>query len=194
MSNDDIFLRAAKEDEEFLRQLGQLMLRWSDVEIALFKVLRHYAGVTWPVAHALFSGTRAKAAMDFIVAIADNTNMEKARRDDLEGVFSQIKAINTFRDFLVHHVDGSAKSFDDADPTTRYVTNRARTSRPSKAKIFLVGSAHIAAMAEDCIKCCFRLHPHMNAHTTTFGPDSEHGAGEEWKFTPPQPLQIRKVQ
>jgi hypothetical protein len=190
--SEDTFATARAEHQAFLAQIGELTLAWSDVETVLFKLLKHYSGVSWPVAQALFSGTRARTAINFIRAIAENTEMEPARVKDLEDVFTQVLAINALRDFVVHNVDGSEQEFEDWDPTTRYVTDALRASRKSKSKTYLVGSATLAAMRYDCIECCWRLHPHWDPQNNPFQAGSGRGKREAWKFNAPSPSQRRK--
>lgn len=192
MNSDQMFSQARTEHQAFLAELGALTLAWSDVETVLFKLLKHYAGVSWPVAQALFSGTRARNAINFVRAIADNTGMEPRRRQDLEEIFSQVLAINSLRDFVVHNVDGSEQEFEDSDPSMRYVTDALRSSRKSKSKTYLVGSATIAAMREDCTECCWRLHPHWDVKNNPFQPGSGRGDRHAWKFKPPAPMQSRE--
>src|SRR6185369_4004974 len=120
MSSEDKFALASVEHQAFLVELGELTLAWSDVEKVLFKLLKHYSRVSWPVAQALFSGTRARSAINFIRAIAENTDMEPSRVQDIEEVFTQVLAINSLRDFVVHNVDGSEQEFEDFDPSKRY--------------------------------------------------------------------------
>ncbi|MGY4828202.1 hypothetical protein ACVNIS_06470 [Sphaerotilaceae bacterium SBD11-9] len=189
MSSSSTFAEAASEHQAFLVELGRLTLAWSDVEVVLFKLLKHYAGVSWPVAQALFSGTRARNAINFIRAIAANTELEPSRKEDLEETFTQVLAINSLRDFVVHNVDGSEQSFEEADPSTRYVTDALRSSRKSKSKTYLVGSATIAAMREDCVECCWRLHPHLDVQNDPFIAGSGRGKPQAWKFKPPSPAQ-----
>jgi hypothetical protein len=192
MTIPDKFTKANEEHEEFLRQLGQLTLAWSDVESILFKLLKHYSGVTWPVARALFSGTRARSAMNFIQAIAENTKFEAARSDDLAEIFSHISSINSLRDFVVHHVDGSMIEFEDEDPTRRYVTDELRVSRESKTKTYLVGSSTLAAMRDDCEECCWRLHPHLDSQNEPFQAGSGRQIRRAWRFEPPKPAKTKK--
>lgn len=192
MSTKDKFALAQAEHAAFLSQLGELTLAWSDVETVLFKLLKHYAGVSWPVAQALFSGTRARSAINFIRAIAENTEMDKSRVQDLEATFTQILPINSLRDFVVHNVDGSEQEFEDWDPSKRYVTDALRTSRRSKAKTYLVGSATLAAMRDDCIEACWRMHPHWDPQNEPFEPRSGRGARQPWRFKPPNPAQRRE--
>lgn len=192
MTTQDKFALAQAEHEAFLSQLGELTLAWSDVETVLFKLLKHYAGVSWPIAQALFSGTRARSAINFIRAIAENTEMEKSRVQDLEVTFTQILAINSLRDFVVHNVDGSEQEFEDWDPSKRYVTDTLRTSRRSKTKTYLVGSATLAAMREDCLEACWRMHPHWDPQNEPFEPRSGRGTRQPWRFKPPHPAQRRE--
>lgn len=190
--SEDIFVTARAEHQAFLGQIGELTLAWSDVETVLFKLLKHYSGVSWPVAQAIFSGTRARTAINFIRAIAENTEMEPARLKDLDEVFTQVVAINALRDFVVHNVDGSEQEFEDWDPSKRYVTDDLRASRKSKSKTYLVGSATLAAMRHDCIECCWRLHPHWDPQNSPFQAGSGRGERQAWKFKPPSPSQRRK--
>lgn len=192
MSADDKFALARAEHQAFLVELGELTLAWSDIETVLFKLLKHYSGVTWNVAQALFSGTRARNAINFIRAIAENTDMEAPRVLDLEEVFTQVLAINSLRDFVVHNVDGSKQEFEDWDTGNRYVSDALRSSRKSKSKTYLVGSATLAAMRNDCVECCWRLHPHWDPKNFPFQPGSGRGKREAWKFKPPAPSQRRK--
>ncbi len=183
----DKFKLASVEHQAFLTQLGRLTLAWSDVETVLFKLLKHYSGVSWPVAQALFSGTRARNASNFIRAIAENTNMEQDRITDLDETFSQVIAINTMRDFVVHNVDGSQQEFEDWDPSKRYVTDALRASRKSKTKTFLIGSETLIAMQDDCVECCWRLHPHWDPQNVPFKPGSGREVRQSWKFKSPNP-------
>ncbi len=183
---------ARAEHQAFLLQLGELTLAWSDVETVLYKLLKHYSGVSWPIAQAIFSGTRARSAMNFIRAIAENTKMESSRLQDLEETFSQVLAINTLRDFIVHNVDGSEQEFEDWDPSKRYVSDALRVSRKSKAKTYLIGSETLAAMRDDCLECCWRLHPHWDSQNAPFKPGSGRGKRQPWRFRPPNPSQRRE--
>lgn len=192
MSDADKFAVAKAEHEAFLKQLGELTLAWSDVETVLFKLLKHYSGVSWPVAQALFSGTRARGAINFIRAIAENTEMEPNRVKDLEETFVQILAINSLRDFVIHNVDGSEQEFEDWDPSKRYVSDALRTSRRSKTKTYLVGSSTLSAMREDCIESCWRLHSHWESLNAPFEPGSGRGKRQTWKFKPPASSQRRE--
>jgi hypothetical protein len=192
MPSNSSFAAADSEHAAFLSALGDLTLAWSDVETVLYKLLKHYSGVTWPVAQALFSGTRARSAIQFIRAIADNTDLDRARVDDLEEVFSQILAINALRDFVVHNVDGSQTEFEDWDPSKRYVSDALRVSRAKKAKTYLVGSETLLAMRDDCIECCWRLHPHWEPNNKPFARGHGPKGPIPWRFQPPSPTQRRE--
>lgn len=192
MEGEDKFALANEEHDAFVRELGRLTLAWSDVEAILFKILKNYADVSWPVAKALFSGTRARVAIKFIQSIAENTDVSKERVDDLEETFRKIVEINTFRDFLVHHVDGSIFEFEDSDPTKRYVSDHLRASRVAKTKTYLLGSSTLIDMRDDCEECCWRLHSHLAPISQEFQAGSGRGDRLPWRFKPPQPSQTGK--
>ena len=182
-----MFEQARKEHKAFATAIGELTLAWSDLETVLYKLLKHYAGVNDAVGRALFSGTRARTAMNFIKAIADNTSMEPTRRADLDEIFEQVVAINSMRDFVVHHVNGSEQEFEDDNPQERVVTDSLRVSRLQKAKHLYLGSSTLIAMRNDCLECCWRLHAHWSPSNSPFQPGpGTNGVRSPWQFTPPQ--------
>jgi hypothetical protein len=188
VDRNELFKQAHEENQAFLVAIGQLTLAWSDLETVLYKTLKRYAGVTDDVGRALFSGTRARAAMAFIEAIAENTNMEPARRQDLQEIFVQVAAINQMRDFVVHHVDGSEQEFEEDNPRERVVSDALRVSRKKKAKRVYVGSATLLAMRTDCLECCWRLHAHLDRKNEPFTPGPGTGGKRSpWQFKAPQP-------
>ena len=154
MDREELLRQAGEEHAAFASAIGELTLAWADVETVLYKLLQHYAGVSADVGRALFSGTRARQAITFIRAIADNTAMAASQRADLEEIFSQIASINETRDFVVHHVSGSEHEFEDSNPQERLVTDWLRASRKRKAKRLYLGSATLSAMRDDCLECC----------------------------------------
>lgn len=186
MPTEQTFRIAQEEHRKFVSALGELTLAWSDLEIVLFKLLKHYAGVSDDVGRALFSGTRARAAIAFIDAIADNTNMDSARRDDLRQIFAQIATLNQMRDFVIHNVDGSEQRFKDDNPSERLLSDVTRVSRKKNAKVVYIGSAILADMRADCIECCWRLHPHWDPQNNPFKPGSATGGRPAaWRFKAP---------
>jgi hypothetical protein len=191
VEREELFSQARDEHQAFAAAIGELTLAWSDVETVLYKLLKHYAGVTEPVARALFSGARARAAMSFIKAIADNTSMDATRRTDLVEIFEQIAAINQTRDFVVHHVSGSEQEFEDSDPRKRVVTDVLRASRERNAKRVSLGSATLLAMRDDCVECCWRLHAHWSPSSGAFEPGpGTNGIRSPWRFQPPQLVRV----
>jgi hypothetical protein len=183
----DAIAAARTEHAAFQKAIGKFILAWADVESALYAVLRHYSGVSDAVGRAIYSGTRAGPMMTFIEAIAHNTNMETARREDLEEVFERLRTINTMRDRIVHHVDGSEQRFELEDPTRRYLTNANRVSRLGKEFVLLIGSVDIDAISADAVACCWRLVEHTEPTNDPFK-CRDHLKRRAWLYTPPQPI------
>jgi NAD-dependent DNA ligase len=186
---EEVFTALNAEHEKFQFALGRMTLRWADLESALYTVLRNYSGVSTEVARALFAGERARSLIDKIKAIAHNTNMEAERLADLEEIFKHINTMNTMRDRLVHHVDGSQVEFDMHDVTTRTLSNERRVTKLGKEFRYKIGAQHVAAMNDDMLECCWRL---VNAHTEKANEPFKQGTGptgkrQEWKYAePPQ--------
>ena len=99
---------AREQDAGFEQALGRFIIAFADAEAELYRVLIAYSKTDDPVARALFSGTRAKAMIDFIRSIAHNTSMPEDRKADLEYVFRQLAAINAFRAGKLKAEDGDA--------------------------------------------------------------------------------------
>ena len=178
-----------EEHEEFQKALGTLTLAWADLEKVIRATLRHYSGVSRPVAQALFSGVRARVALSMIEAVAHNTEMEVARLEDLKELFPRIKAINTMRDLITHNVDGSMIESDDSDPRRRKLSNNHSTAREGKGQTYWVSSEMLHDMCHDTITCCWRLQAHWEPSNNPFRPDGG-PAGElaPWRYKAPQPV------
>lgn len=188
VSADEIQI-VQEEHGKFQSAIGSLTLHWADLERVLRRTLRHYAGVSPEVGRALFSGTRAKGAIDFINSIAHNTNMPADRLNDLTDIFQTIGPINLMRDFIVHYVDGSMIESNSDDPRVRKVSNSDVSSRIGKGKTLWIGSALIQDMCADIAECCWRLQAHWEPTNTPFqrgvGPT---GLPQPWRFQTPQPI------
>lgn len=172
----------------FNQSFGRFLLMWSDAEAYLRQALIAYAGVTQDVGRALFSGTRAQTAMDYVLAIAHNTEMAEDRRKSLEGIFSHMKAINTLRDRLTHH--GSALTLELTDGLdTRRISDGERSSRKGKGFSFEVNPSVLDDMTWDLQRICAQLAHHAKFSVGKFTTPVEGTAQKgPWRFKPPQPL------
>ncbi len=190
--SEDVLRIVQEEHVDFQSALGALTLHWADMERVLRTTLRVYAGVSREVGRSLFSGTRARAAMAQINSIAHNTELQADRVDDLKEIFATVGAINTMRDFIVHHVDGSMIESNDEDPTQRKVTDEQWASWAAKAKTYWVSSSMVRDMCADLTECCWRLQAHWEPIDSPFkrgaGPT---GAPVPWRYRPPQPASQR---
>lgn len=190
----DEHLRIVKEEHgKFQAALGALTLDWADLEHVLRRALRHYADVTPEVGRALFSGTRARGAIDAILSIAHNVKLEEGRVKDLEEIFRVIKSINTMRDFLVHHIDGSMIESDDNDPRRRKVSSVETASRIGKGQALWVSSEMVYDMCHDITECCWRLQAHWEKGNDPFRPGRPlPGELVPWRYKHPQPIHADK--
>ena len=152
--------RLNEENKEFYAALGQFMLAWSDVERSIGDVLVRYAKVSEPVGRALFSGTRARTMMSFITAIAENTGMSAARKDDLAFIFAKVATLNTSRDRIAHHGSHASHTVQPAT-LKRKVTNAKRSSRYTNEFVQFVGSEELKYSANECLGICTALKQHL---------------------------------
>jgi hypothetical protein len=103
-------------DPNYWRALGQFVEAFSACEGVVFSVLTFYAGVSIPVAKALFASTRIDAAINFINRIAEARSMAPERRADLVRIFSQLRQITEMRNRIIHY--GSYATTDKGRITT----------------------------------------------------------------------------
>lgn len=179
-------MAALDQEKEFELTIGRLTIAWAEAESQLYKVLVHYAQVSDGVARAIFSGTRASTMMQFIDAIAHNTNMEEARRKDLEFVFAQMSAINTMRDRLVHNYTLSS-SYIPFNDKQRAVTNVERAARYGKHFEHIIDIPTLECIWFDLHAILMHLERHCYA-AGTFRPFGIlPGEPTTWSYKPPQP-------
>ena len=186
-SDNEFTFVARSEDERFERALGRFIVAFADTEAELRRVLIQYAQVSDPVARAIFSGTRAKAMIDFIRNIAHNTALSKDRQDDLDYVFSQLTVVNTMRDHIVHH---ASDSYSFNDPQKRIVAN-IRASRYGNAKGYEIGADTIDAMTWDLYGISNHLNMHWGSRDGAFTPwreNPEDQAPTAWTYKAPNPI------
>jgi hypothetical protein len=178
---------STESDNKFALALGRLMLAFADAESATFAVLRHYAGVSPKVARAIFSGSvRIRTMIDFIENIAHNTNMDAARRTDLQSVFSQLATINTARDRLIHHGGEIDIEFFQAGSERKTITNKDRVGRAGKEFVQTFAVSDLESMAHDLRLACRRLMPHWNKDGPfKLAPESDPPSA--WRYKPEPP-------
>lgn len=163
LSRDEVVRLANEEQAKLKFALGDLTMAWADAESALYCILRYYAGVSDPVARAIFSGSRARTMMDFINNITHNTNAEPLRRKDLALVFAQMTAINTMRDRLTHYLSWSEVRFEEQNPQARWLSNADRVNRLGTEYKYSVSSKLVGEMCTDLSSICWHLLAHRDS-------------------------------
>jgi hypothetical protein len=110
-----------RPDPVYFEALGRFAQEFAIFEAVMFNTLAFYAKVPNNMARALFSGTRARAAMDSIRRIIQIQDPGEENKKDLEYVFKQIAKINTLRDGIFHQ--GSVLTDDKGRITSNIVRN-----------------------------------------------------------------------
>lgn len=145
-------------EQQFEIALGRFTIAFADAEQVLFTVLVGYAKVSEKVGRAIFSGTRAKTMIEFLRAIAHNTEMAQKRFTDLDDVLAQLQKINTARDAILHHVTDYYLRYED-DMRKRLVINE-RASRIGKRSGHVVDAESLDAITRDLQLIQLRLMDH----------------------------------
>ena len=92
---------------EYWLALGKFVSAFADAEVMTTLILGHFAKTSPQVSQAIFSGTRGKAAIDYINRICEAENLP--RDADLESAFTQFQILTDVRNTILHHgarIDG----------------------------------------------------------------------------------------
>lgn len=177
------------EQAAFASNLGKFVLAWSDVEAMAKRVLIKYAGVSEAIGHAVFQD-RVKPNTDAIKAICSNTNVSKARRENLDHIIAQITTINTIRDRIVHFGSNAGGTFHPENMKSG-LTNVGRARRQSQEFAYYVGSDDLRLLIKDCDLICSSLGKHLLRGR--FQPWFVDGALPPWRYKSLQPV-VRQEQ
>jgi hypothetical protein len=139
------------QEPGYFEALGRFVNEFAGVESALLFALKTYAKVSWPVARAIFSGTRVDTAMDFIKRICEAFDPGQERREELDNVFKQLRTINEIRNSLLHY--GSATLSDRG----RITSNVRIAHVPTRIREHPVPLDIINAMTTDLQKISYHL-------------------------------------
>jgi hypothetical protein len=181
--------RIAFEHLRYQRTLGRFFLLWADAELAVYKVLVHYCGVSDAIGRAIFSGCRARVMIDYLKNIIHNTSMEEERASDIEYLTAQMNVINTVRDRIAHY--GSA-GMGLSVPTMEYsISNWQRVGKLGAGFHTGVSVAHIESMSLDLERIAYRLGLHWRKNAPVRLGEDVPRDGPTWRYTPAPPSSPR---
>lgn len=134
------------EVSTYYETLGRFIQGFANTEGTMNGALREFSKVTGPVARAIFSGTRAETAKQYIARILDAENYSQEIKDDLKNVFDQLGLINSARNDIVHY----GTQFEEGESFV--VTNADRAHLPSRVSTMVVSSEILEQMMADLNK------------------------------------------
>jgi hypothetical protein len=177
------------ETRAYWQALGHFIHRFSQLEQQIHFMMRLYAGTTREVAQALFSGTRARLALEQVDRLREVKGLPK--HPLLERAKAQFGIITTMRDDIVHH--GSIPH-----PQGFEISNAAQQI-PRKQRTVTVVTPILKAMTADLetISDAFfvmqleaerlSLPPGVTTGRSEHFPDPNVGAQTPWQYkSPPQ--------
>ena len=135
-----------RDDPNHWLALGEFIEEFAGVEAVILHLLIHYAGIPHDKGRAIFSGTRARTAIDFINRLNEVDDPGKETKELLSEIFLHLRAINDARDDLTHY-----SSFLTSDKG-RVVSNITRAHVLRTLKERQVDIKTINAMSADLRK------------------------------------------
>ena len=135
-------------ERQYFESLGRFISAFSQTEVNLQTVLWHFAGVSSPIAPAVFSGVRADQAMSRINRVADARRWKQSRKDKLECVFTQLGHIKKLRNDIMHY-GATPSSFSFTDWT---VTNRLFAHVEERIRIIPISAGILDSAIHDLQK------------------------------------------
>ena len=135
-----------ESDRTYLAALGEFIETFATIETVIFNALISYANMPVPVGRALLSGTRVDQAIDFINRLFEAGLVPQNERAEIADALTQLRAINNFRNTLVHH-----NSFVTSD-RGRVVSNVSRALTPARIREHRTSPEILAGAIHDLIK------------------------------------------
>jgi hypothetical protein len=164
--------------------LGQFIESFAMVEGFMQMLLWHYAKVSPIVGKAVFSGVRTDVASSHIRRIISVNDPGEPLRNDLDDILTQLSAINTIRNAIVHHVPLSGLPGD-----VRHLTNEITALTDQHRKETAVSTKMLKDMTADLLKIAVHI-----GYQMSFARASKLTLAmfDEWRRAPwryrPQPL------
>lgn len=178
-------------DDRYCLALGRFITSFADAEQFLHRTLRKVTGVSGPVAPAIFSGVRPRAAMDLIRRVHEAQGIRL--EDPLEEVFAHFSMINTARDALVHWTV-SPRDSEEVE-VSNWLT--AHTQRSYRA--YPASHQALEDLEADTKKICSMLmlylwshRPDVQAKLLAPGSFARESLQWPWRYRPPQPTLPRR--
>lgn len=174
----------SEELQKRLCALGNFVLRFAETENLLFATISVLANVHSKVAQAIFSGTRAEAAIQYINRLLEIQKVADAKRAIYREIFEHFRHINDARNLILHH--GIATIGTDFVATNRLtaLTESRLRSVPASAEVLDQMAADVEKINALLLLNLFADEKHAQtvAATSKFGPVSQ----QPWLYTPPQ--------
>lgn len=180
---------ASEEGQKRLAALGRFILRFANTESILFTTLCVVCHVHPKIGQAIFSGTRADAAIQYIKRVFQVVNMPGNLKASYEDLFEHFTQINSARNLILHYgISSVGDEFVATDKLKALTEDRVR-SMPVSAEILDQMSADLEKinatlmlnlLASDADK-------QEASAKSNVGPVSQ----QSWLYTP-QPAQTKK--
>lgn len=138
--------------DKYYLALGRFVDAFSDIEDHVFMTLGTEAGMVPPFAQALFSGTRVDAAISLIRRLYESK--ERVIPERLSDVLSQLAAINTVRNNILHF---GVRQFNHQ----LQVSNSVRAHSERSHKVFTVSAEMLDDMRADLDTMGYSLALHI---------------------------------
>jgi hypothetical protein len=151
MSNDPdfdkrraAFFASIEEEDRYLLALGRFISAFSQAEGAVQLAFWELAGVSSPIAQAVFSGVRVDAASSFIARIAAAKRWKAERTDKFQCTLLHLSEINRLRNDILHYGTSRRLAKDEW-----LVTNKTFAHIPKKVRNLRVSPALLDAATAD---------------------------------------------
>lgn len=177
-------------EDRYYHELGRFIEEYAELEQAISGLLWSFAKVSTPVARAIFSGTRAEAAVQNINRILDVRKDKKEFKDNLLPLTIQLGHITAARNLIIHH-ETRRKNDRVVSVTNRRVAldKKRLRERPMSTKILRRMTADLEKIIAHLILLLFRNEKMSKREIASV----QHVYAEElnaaWQYKPPKDRQ-----
>jgi hypothetical protein len=114
---EPLILQGLKPEQRLLCMLAVFLLDFADIESQILRRLIKFSKVSDEVGKAIFSGTKADAAMGLLLRLLEVSTETEGNKERYRKAFTQFKAITEIRNSILHY--GIEKSSDSLITTNK---------------------------------------------------------------------------
>jgi hypothetical protein len=169
--------KARERVSAFHCALGRFVAMFARVEFSAHIVLRHYAKMSFPAAHALLSGVRVDDTLGRLKRLFEIGFLDETSWNDIKPTLEHLNEINNRRNFILHHTTVAVEEGEGQ------VSNLATAHFAGSVRVFQISAAILDDMTADLKKIILHLHARHAGMPDPQDPKVDAILRAPWRYT-----------